>query len=209
MLYFTLAVSGAAALAYLLVWCFRTSSLAKTVVKTVSVGALAFAAMLLEAPILLITALALGALGDFFLSRDGDRAFLFGLIVFAIAHLSYVALFIQQGAMPSLSMGAALLSVFAVIYAAILFQHAGELRWPVVCYVAIIAVMSICALNSITFIGMVAAFFFILSDTILGAQIFLMSEKSRLNFAPSVLIWGTYWTAQLLFLLAFAPAIFG
>ena len=51
-------------------------------------------------PLLLFAALALSAVGDAFLSREGDRAFLGGLASFLAAHLAYIAPVRHDGRRP-------------------------------------------------------------------------------------------------------------
>ncbi|TIP55997.1 lysoplasmalogenase family protein, partial [Mesorhizobium sp.] len=48
-------------------------------------------------PWLLIAALALSAIGDALLSRDGEKAFVGGLAGFLAAHGLYIALFVRAG----------------------------------------------------------------------------------------------------------------
>ena len=50
----------------------------------------------------LVLALAFGTIGDGFLSRQGDRYFLAGLISFLIGHLCFTALFWQLNPAPVL-----------------------------------------------------------------------------------------------------------
>ncbi|RUW86495.1 lysoplasmalogenase, partial [Mesorhizobium sp. M8A.F.Ca.ET.023.01.1.1] len=69
-------------------------TLARSAAKTLSVAMLAALAAMQGGPLLLVAALALSAIGDAFLSRDGERAFLGGLASFLVAHIVYVALFL-------------------------------------------------------------------------------------------------------------------
>ena len=193
-----------------LAYCWRSPSLGKSVVKTVSVGGLAIAAIWLNAPVLLIAALLLGALGDFCLSRDGDPAFLTGLTAFAFSHLAYVALFVSIGAGLTFGLLSIYIGVFAIGMGAVLFQHAGALRWPVAAYVCIIGAMGLLAADlplALALAGF-AALLFIISDTVLGLEMFVLSSDGRLKrYAPFV-VWPTYWLAQFLFLLSFAGPVF-
>ena len=70
--------------------------------KTLAVGLLAVLVVVEDGPLLLVAALALSAVGDAFLSRDGDKAFLGGLASFLAAHLVYIALFLTRAAAPDL-----------------------------------------------------------------------------------------------------------
>ena len=72
-------------------------SLARSAAKTLAVAMLAVLAALQGGPLLLVVALALSAVGDAFLSRDGEKAFLGGLASFLVAHIVYIALFLRSG----------------------------------------------------------------------------------------------------------------
>ncbi|MEJ8559983.1 lysoplasmalogenase [Yoonia sp. GPGPB17] len=194
---------------FLLGYCWRASSLGKSVIKTLAVGALALSAVLVQAPILLIAALCLGALGDLFLSRDGDRAFLLGLVAFALSHLAYVALFLTLGASFNLSLPVIFIGGFAVLVEAILFHNAGVLRWPVVVYVGIIATMGILAVDLPAgfALGALAAILFIISDTVLGFDTFVLPADGLPTKVAPFAVWTFYWAAQLLFLVSFADPI--
>ena len=72
-------------------------SLARSAAKTLAVAMLAVLALMQGGPLLLVAALALSAVGDAFLSRDGEKAFLGGLASFLLAHILYVPLFLQSG----------------------------------------------------------------------------------------------------------------
>ena len=65
--------------------------------KTASVALLALIALAVGAPLPVTLGLAFGALGDFFLTRRGESAFLAGMAAFALGHLAYVAAFVTRG----------------------------------------------------------------------------------------------------------------
>ncbi|MFZ7090171.1 lysoplasmalogenase [Primorskyibacter sp. 2E233] len=204
-----LSFAAAAALIYLIRFAGKFPSLAKSVIKSLSVGVLAMVAVLAGLPMLLSLALALGALGDACLSRDGDKAFLAGLGSFALSHLAYAALFLRHPASDLsalLSLGA-LPATAGVLGLAFwmgwrLWPVTGDLRGPVMGYVAVIAGMGLAAVS----VGppvLWAALLFMISDTVLAAELFLLGPDSRWRkFAPYV-VWSTYWLAQALFLLSF------
>ena len=83
--------SAAAALAYQLLYVGTGQiPISGSLIKTVPVALLALAAMLGGAPRAITLGLALGALGDFLLSRPGEATFLAGMGAFAAGHLAYV-----------------------------------------------------------------------------------------------------------------------
>ena len=201
-----LTASAAFALLFLAFYAVRPPSLAKTAVKTASVAGLALIAFLMRAPDLLVAALFLGAVGDLALSRDGDKAFIAGLVAFALSHLAYVALIWSIGAAMSANLLAWGVVVFAAGVLTVLFPRAGALRWPVAVYVGLIALMGASAfsLPANRWIAICAAGLFIISDTILGFDRFVWTRDSMVKRVAPYAIWTTYWLAQLGFLTAFA-----
>ncbi len=195
-----------AAVWFTVAFCWKPPSTLKSVVKTVSVAGLALAAFLSGGPMLLALALALGSVGDFFLSRTGPAAFLAGLSAFAAAHLAYVALLMAAGGGVAIGAGSLVLICFGLGMAAVLFAHAGALRWPVLGYVAIILTMGLVAIGlpPTARLGLIAALLFILSDAVLGMELFVLPADSRLRRIMPFVVWIFYWGAQFLFLASFA-----
>lgn len=206
-----------AALAYLLAFCHRPSSWSKTWVKTVSVAALALAAAFAGAPVLLVLALALCAAGDYFLSRDSEATFLAGVGAFAAGHLAYIALFLATpgAALTHLNSGVYLIAIasfclYGAVMMALLFHKAGALRFAVMGYVPIIigmglAAMTVPQLGPLDWV-LPAACLFMLSDSVLAAELFLLPEDHPARRVTPFVIWSSYWLAQLGFTLAYMPA---
>lgn len=199
---------AAAAVLYLLAFCWAGASTVKSLVKTAAVGALALAAWIAGAPVLLALALTLGALGDFFLSREGARAFLAGLVAFAAAHLAFVPLFLTTDGWSAAHYaswrGAAVIAfgLFAVWLARRLLPRTGDLKPAVAVYVAIIYAMVATALGlpQAMHLAIFAAGLFALSDTVLSAELFILDEDHPARRWTPYVIWATYWSAQALFL---------
>lgn len=144
----------------------------------------------------LALALALSALGDFFLAlKDQQRFFVPGLASFLAAHIAYVAVFIPHTAMPN---AAALAIIVATIAAAGLFliriaPNLGKLKLPVFAYFAVIMAMVATALsipNASWLLG-AGAILFALSDSLIAVRKF-MRPVSGINEA----VWVTYCAAQ-------------
>lgn len=201
-----LSISGVLALMYGAWFSPRGASWPKSVVKTASIGLFAVVAVIGGGPLLLVLGLLFGAVGDFWLSRDGDRAFLIGLVSFALGHLAYIGLLLQTGAMPQVAVLTFAMIVFAAAMAWVLWSRAGLLRLPVMGYVGIIAVMGVLALGlpAPLWIGMSAGLFFVVSDTILAFELFVMPKQTRARIVTSRLVWLTYYSAQSMFLIGFA-----
>lgn len=196
------AISVASAFLYPLI---KQLSWRRSVVKTLAAGALALWAVVLG-HIWLAAALALSALGDLALSREGEKAFLIGMIAFALAHLAYVFLFVSQGFVPF--GGWETLAVLVILgiglwlgplYAA----NAGLLAIPVLVYVALIALMAVTAVMQQDWAGrwitLAGALMFMASDAILGQEQFLKRHWRGQGLA----IWGLYYAAQVALFVGF------
>lgn len=189
--------SVAAAFLYLFL-AARPPALKRTLAKTAAVGLLAALALVTQAPALLVAALAFSAVGDGFLSVEGDTAFLAGLGSFLAAHLAYAALFLDLGGGPG---GADVLPVgliiaFAVIFGAALVRKAGPLAVPVTVYVLAIAVMGVMAvpLGGAVLAG---ALLFIASDAVLGSEKFLLAPNAPVRSLTMPAVWVLYFAGQL------------
>ena len=186
-------------------------SLARSAAKTLSVAMLAVLAMLQGGPLLLVVALALSAVGDAFLSRDGEKAFLGGLASFLVAHIVYIALFLRSGGGLALLSAeswrgaiALALAVFVIVMLAALWRRVGpSLRLPIACYVVAILAMGMAALttNSVWVIG--GAVLFMASDGLLATEKFLVAAISPHRAWMRLAVWVLYYAAQLAITLGF------
>lgn len=181
-------------------------SVVRSVHKTLPVALFALVALLDFGPSLLVIALALGATGDWFLSRDGEKPFLLGMIAFALAHLAYIALMVPEwvgisGARLGLASGLVVLAASTELW---LRPYTGALKWPVCAYVVVIAAMGVAALSlpESLCLATFGAGLFILSDFVLAIETFRLGTDSRWRGRASVTVWITYITAQALLLLA-------
>jgi uncharacterized membrane protein YhhN len=190
---------------YQIWFCKRPPSPTKSCVKTTAIAALALAALLIGAPGLLVTGLAFCALGDFWLSRDGERAFLIGLISFAIGHIFYILLFFNANAAPLFLLempwviGVGALMMAGGFMGRVLWPATGALRMPVMVYIAIIITMGIAAIATTqngTKVVLIGAGMFIVSDIILSAELFLLPEKHKLRRVTPQFVWTFYWFGQ-------------
>lgn len=206
----TLVFSAAAALLYAFIVGMKPSLL-RSAVKTISTALLAWLAWSRGGPDLLIIGLALGSLGDLFLSRDGDKAFLGGLASFLAAHVAYIALFLDQGAglgilsaEPWRGALAGLVAVFAFGVLFILMQRVPPtLRIPVIAYSLTIMGMGITALTTSNWLVIAGAGMFMMSDTLLGWERFVSPAISPHRPLLRFSVWVLYYLAQLLITLGF------
>jgi len=173
----------------------------RSLIKTGAVALLALAGWVLGAPLLVLVGLALGAKGDFCLSRPGKTAFLAGLTAFGLGHLAYVALFASFADWRGLTSGfirpALAVLVLALILSseAWLAPHTGRLRWPVRGYEVGIAAMGLTALAVPQPDAAFGAGLFVLSDFLLALQLFRFRDGTGYRLA-AVLLWPCYWFGQ-------------
>lgn len=191
-------------------WLERPASHPRAVLKTVPVLLLAVYAFLAGAPLLLVVALALGALGDACLAYEGETAFIAGLAAFLFSHLAYVALF-WPAIEPGLVVGspwryavAWTLVVLLGMMLLVLWRPAGKLVVPIAVYAVAIIAMALSALMLRPVPPSAGAALFVMSDAALAVQKFLVKPGSPVTKRLKFFVWGTYYAAQLIFTLAFA-----
>jgi len=203
----TAVLSAASALIYLLIL-GAGSSLLRSAVKTLSVALLAVLAVLQGAPMLLFAALALSAVGDWFLSRDGEPAFLAGLGSFLAAHIAYAALFWTIGgglADITGDVGRLALAVVMILLAlamlVLLMRAVGPgMRLPIVLYICAIVAMGLTAVSQPVWLVTIGALSFMASDTILAGERFLVPAISPHRVWMRYAVWVLYYGAQALML---------
>ncbi|KXX73773.1 Lysoplasmalogenase-like protein TMEM86A [Madurella mycetomatis] len=193
----------------------------RMVVKTSSTALLSAVAAMRGGPLLLVGALALGAIGDAFLAWDDETSFLCGLGSFLVAHILYIAAFTQTdmgretwheillgGTWRTFAAGALALLVPIMIFLLIpRISHA--LRPPVVVYSLVISVMALVALTLGSTQVVSGALMFTSSDSILAAEKFLVSPASSHRAWMQHAVWILYYSGQLLIalgLLSLGPA---
>lgn len=175
-----------------------TPSLARSAYKTLPVAMLALAALIAGAPFWLVGALTASAIGDWALSRSGDRLFLVGMLAFAAAHLSYVLG--MTGLVSEISIPALVLIAGLLLSTEFwLSPHTGALKQPVRAYVLIIGAMAIAAfsLPSGFALAKAGAGLFVLSDLLIAIEKFRLRQSNK-NISRG--IWLTYLAAQIFLL---------
>ncbi len=183
----------------------------RSLFKTLPIAILAFGAMnawvFEQGPWLLVLALALSALGDCCLSREGEVMFLGGLGAFLAGHLAYIALFVTSSSV-AFEIGALVLLVTIVTIVLVivvlknLWRHLGELRPGVIAYTIVIAAMVISAFatgqNNLLLYG-VSLFAF--SDAVLAHEMFVLKNPSYRKIA-AYSVWASYLAAQIMIVIA-------
>ncbi|CAN7510207.1 lysoplasmalogenase family protein [Neorhizobium sp. LjRoot104] len=209
LLWAVLAASIALAVGYFR-WLRKPASHLRTVLKTAPVLLLALYAVLAGAPALLIVALIFGAFGDACLAYEGEAAFISGLAAFLASHLAYAALF-WPSMEPSLLVGSAWRYTAAWIFVVLtgmtlfmLWRPAGRLAIPITAYGIVLLAMALSALAVKPVLPAVAAALFVMSDTALAIQKFLVKPDAPVMARLKPFVWGTYFPAQLIFTLAIA-----
>ena len=198
-----------AATYYALFWLRSKISLPRTIFKTLPVSLLAIAAWSSNAPILLVAALSLCALGDACLSREGERAFLAGLGSFLVAHLAYIALFLAHSTsqisevipgtttIPPLTIIVWIFtSTLIVLVLFSLWSHLNGMKIPVAIYAFAIGGMNISAWStaqqSLLLAGVTS---FVISDIILAHELFVW-QKPGIKLVATFAVWICYFLGQ-------------
>ncbi|MBE0553305.1 MAG: lysoplasmalogenase [Rhodobacteraceae bacterium] len=208
-----LLVAPLAALIYLIGFAARAEgrhSWTGTCMKTLSTAALALTGLSGGAPGLITLGLALGAMGDFALSRPGKPAFLAGMGAFAAGHLAYALAFWQRGAVlggPDLGPGPVVaLAVLVLLLISTEFWLAprtGALRGPVRGYGLVIGVMAasvaLLPANPGDTPLTLGAALFLASDVLLALRLFVATAPTTQG-ALSLALWPAYWLGQVLIL---------
>jgi len=191
-------------------WLEKPASHPRAILKTLPVLLLSVYALAMHAPPLLAAALALAALGDLCLAYDGEPPFIAGLLAFLLSHLVYVALFWPTADLALIVVSpwryavAWLFVMLAGLLLFILWRPAGKLALPVAIYSAAILAMALSALSVRPIMPGAAATLFVMSDTALGLQRFLVRPADPIMKKLKPFVWGTYYAAQLIFTLAIA-----
>jgi len=206
----TLIMSAGAAVIYALIVNTRPT-IARSAVKTLAVALLTVLALVENGPLLLVAGLALSALGDACLSRDGDRAFLGGLASFLAAYLLYIGLFFMAGAGTDVILAeiwratvAAAIAVVAVIMIGLLWRRVKPaMHLPILAYVVGIVAMGWAALTTDSVFIVGGALMLMASDGLLATERFLVSAISPYRSSLRVAVWALYYIGQLLVTLGF------
>ncbi|MCT4559719.1 MAG: lysoplasmalogenase [Pelagimonas sp.] len=181
-------LSAVSALAYGLMLVEAQPSLHRSIVKTLPVGLLSLAALWAGAWGVAL-ALALCAAGDWFLSFDGEPAFLAGLIAFALGHVGFIV--VKLPLWQDIPWGAiAALGAVAISTRFWLLPYTGKLKLPVAVYVVLISGMGVMAWAQEDWLIRLGATSFVLSDCLLALGLFRSAPHT------SRPLWVFYWLGQ-------------
>lgn len=200
---YVLAASIILSVLYGALFCYRPPSVMKTLIKVAATGLLTLWAYMLGGPWLLVAALAFGAVGDGFMSGDPKKWLLPGLLAFFVGHLAYLALFMTT---PHSSLDGATVFIacavflFSGAFIVFLWKSLAEMRWPVVAYTGVIALMGATAarLDMGTSFVAIGAAMFILSDVLVALETFKIEDDARIRLLTSPLLWALYFGGQAL-----------
>jgi uncharacterized membrane protein YhhN len=204
-----LAVAVLAAIYYLLRPA-EASGIRWAVLKTIPVAAMALVAKEAAAPLALVVALALGALGDFLLAHKGDRQFIAGLAAFLAAHIVYIWLFLGAAGSGALILPS---EVWRLVAATVIVIHGAAMarilltsvksavRLPVLAYILAITAMGVSGALHVTPQVLAGVALFIASDTLLAADRYLVPSESAHKALLKKVVWVIYIAAQMLILL--------
>lgn len=149
-----------------------------------------------EAPKLLAPALLLSAGGDVLLQLKNDPAFLAGMGSFAAAHVCYVTMFVQRGALSDRRRALVVAAAYATAWVALvgqLWPDLGDLRVPVAGYSLLLTSTAVTSAGLGWRTGLGGALF-LLSDTLIATKLAKWRELPGHQFW----IMATYVLAQYL-----------
>lgn len=187
----------------------------RAIVKTIGILLLAAIAHNQHAPLPLLCALLFAAFGDFLLAFDGEKNFQLGLGGFLLAQVALVVLFISCGSLTA--QWAA--EPWRIILALVIVAHSVRLAtilWrklpramgsQIVGYALVITMMGVAALGYATPAVIAGVMLFILSDTLIAYERFMLEGEVNQHPWISPTIWITYFAAQLTILLGTLSAI--
>ncbi len=191
------------------------ASLKRAIIKTIGILFLAALARDQGAPLPLVLALLFASFGDFLLAFDGERNFQLGLGGFLLAQVALVGLFLNDGSTKALWLAepwriiiALLILAHSVRLATILWRKLPKaMGGQIVAYALVITMMGIAALAYATPTVISGVMLFILSDTLIAYERFMLDVEVNQHPWISPTIWVTYFCAQLIILLGTLSAI--
>ena len=200
-----------ASIAYGVYFTVKPVSWLRSLIKTIPVGALCLIGFLLDTPVLLTLALLFGTIGDFALSRAGDRNFLIGLASFLLGHICLVGLFGQLGSSISGIQTSGIGLVVGVVFSSLALgvfmhikKHLGPMHLPVAAYVFVSWLLGMLALQAINqenlVFAVIGTLLFIVSDIVLAYDLFVIPTPSTLRHYTSRTLWFLYWSGQAMIL---------
>lgn len=145
--------------------------------------ALVFGAPDSTAGLWLIAALVLCLAGDIFLLGEGDRRFLGGLAAFLLGHLAYLASFIHVGLdspwmiVPAVLVLAATVWVTRPLLPTVHADKGTGMTAAVTAYMGVIAVMLLAAALTGSWVLLLGATIFLVSDTLLALDRFVQQRS--------------------------------
>jgi uncharacterized membrane protein YhhN len=196
-----IAISGIAAAVYLVTQPWQPFP-GSPILKGAAMAPLALLSFLLVRPFsrtfaYLGIAQALSCAGDVLLDLN-PAYFTLGLAAFLLAHVEYATVWLLYRPRPFRTTAgrtwlAALVVLYAAVFAGWLIPGLGDLSGPVVLYMAVITVMVVSAAVSRFPIGVaIGAILFLISDSVLAANKFKFPVPGH-----EFLVWPTYYAGQL------------
>jgi uncharacterized membrane protein YhhN len=185
----------------------QPASLMRALIKTVAIFSFAVLAIQYQAPWTLIIALLFASVGDFFLAFDGEAPFKTGLAGFMLAQVAYVVLFftMAQGDLGLLWEQPVRFVVIAVVVAhslnlatQLVLRLPSNMGLLIAAYAIIITLMGVFSLAFTSWAIVIGALLFILSDSLIAYERFLVDTEVNQHPWISPAVWVTYYLAQVM-----------
>jgi uncharacterized membrane protein YhhN len=204
-----IAISALAALAYGVFFLHKPPSVARAVVKTLFMAPLAALAFMTGQPALFVVALTASAVGDALLAFEKPALVLpLGILAFLTAQICYTFTFLHIDHFPACTappiwpraLACAAIVLVSVGFLVWLWPKLGQLAVGVVPYSTAIAAMAMSAmmLPWLYWPTMIGAAFFVVSDSVLSAELFKLAPDAPMRRVTGPIVWWTYVAAQAL-----------
>jgi len=174
----------------------------RTMIKMLSVAALALVALMGGGPILLVLALVSCAVGDAFLAQKSEASLQAGMAAFGLGHLLYIVLFVNQGG--GVGFDGVRIGLQVAVLAATglltrwLWPSLGAMRAPVAIYIVLVSVTALVSLGlpDSLWLVTVGALVFMTSDALLSGELFKLPADSPVRRWSAPAVWVLYWVGQ-------------
>lgn len=203
-------IANALSLYYAIVWVPKSETQTRSLLKTAPMALLIIAGLIGNIPVLIMAGLVACLIGDYFLSKEGEQSFLYGLGAFLLGHLFYIGFFASNFDTSNLTTNIAAQTAIVLIalIAMVLFRlwsYLEEMKIPVIVYAVTIAAMAFFAKLAEPGLFILSGIaLFVISDVILANDKFTPLTNSLARRVMPYAIWILYFLGQSLIVAGFA-----
>ncbi|MGB7286620.1 MAG: lysoplasmalogenase [Salaquimonas sp.] len=194
---------------YAIFWLPKPEQTFRSFLKIAPMLLLILAGIIGNIPVLILAGLVACTIGDYFLSREGEKNFLFGLTAFLIGHIFYIGFFAGSfdqrllAHRTALETGVILLALIAMVLFR-LWPHLNEMKIPVLIYSVTVAAMAFFAKLAEPGLFVLAGIAsFVVSDILLANDKFTPLTNTLGRRIMPYAIWILYFIGQSLIVAGF------